>query len=1557
MALEDLDMRQRMEEELLKDEALIQAKILNLASQNNEPQWAVAISLSKPSGQDQADASSIIKRARKALRKLRDHNKDEKFPIPKKWTVLDELPTTPQGQVDERALYRLLTAWDMSESNLSPKEKRAHIAAQAARADNNRNPHDEIPTKETELVLREFWGRVLNLEPQDIGVRDNFLVLGGDSINAIELVALAEQYGIGLTVTIIVGNPELRKMAAMAIMDEANNDVYNAEPLSLLPHMEVNEYMGEIKTKCGLADDDVVQDAFPCTALQAGIMALSEKQPGSYTTRQIYQLPSHVDIPRFKAAWEETVGRCENLRTRVLPVNGQTIQAVIKGDTAWEDTAGETIDSFVAKSKGITMTYGTRLCRYGLVKDADGKSYFVWIIHHVVFDGLTARLILDSLYQTYNGQAQGSLRLYSSFIKYITSIDQDAARSFWKTQLQDARRANFPRNSSARSDMASRVMTREISFPYTAEISVTKATILRAAWAIILAQYCDTDDVCFGTTVSGRQAAVPGINQMPGFVIATVPIRIHLHRGESVAAFLQSIQAQASEMVPFEQYGLQNIAKLSEDARDACNFSNLFVIQPAKSLASLADSGSKDAILLRGSDAEKKLSDSSTQNYFNYPLVLEALLDDGRVDLRITYDSNSISGDALEALFHHYEHVVQQLFQASGQPLNTIEVSGKWDLECAKRFNPEIPEIVDLCIHQMFENQALRRPTDLAIYAWDKKFTYSELSRASNRLAHHLVNKLFIQKEDLVHVCFEESAWFIVAILAINKTGAAWVPLDPSHPDHRLKQVVSQTRAKVALASTTYSSLCAGLVDSVVEVCSALDEKLVHYECSARGPKVNVSPRNAAYVLFTSGSTGTPKGLVMEHGSVCTSQVAIAKRLGMTPRVRMLQFSAYVFDVSVGEIVQPLITGACCCVPSEASRMNNLAQFIRDKRVSWAYFTPSFARTINPKEVPDLELMLFIGEAVQRDVFDMWVGKTRLINAWGPAETCVFSSIQECYSTEDSNLNIGRPVGACCWIVDPTDPQRLAPIGTVGEIVVQGPTVLREYLRNPEKTNEAIVTTVPEWAPYRESRYWNRFYKTGDLAYYNPDGTMEFLSRKDTQVKIRGLRIELGDIEHHIQNSMNSVCQTVVDVFKAETGSLLVAYICYTKERRATSKVNIENGDIFLPFTDEMRSQVTEIIGELSILLPPYMIPKVFIPCHFMPVVSSAKLDRNKLRDTTQRLSRHELAQYSLASSNTRKPETAAEIRMQQLWAGELKIAAESIGRDDSFLHLGGDSLVAIQLVTSARQVGLSLTVKDIFDDPRLWAVSLKGIEIDASAAALHEIRPFSLLNGQFNSANAIEILRKLCDMSIDSTIEDAFPCTSLQEGLLALSTTQPGSYIAKQLYRLPTDVNIAKFQASWEATLRICSNLRTRIVLFDDICIQVVVKNEIAWDSAEETSLDIYTQASHNLTMGYGSRLCRYAIIRESENVTYFALNAHHCVFDGWSLPLIFNTLSAIYHGKTVPKLTPYAHFVNYAMSLDRDAAETYWRSQLQGAQPASFPSVEEAQSQGKVTRSQFLD
>ncbi|KAM6482886.1 hypothetical protein HDV62DRAFT_379989 [Trichoderma sp. SZMC 28011] len=266
----------------------------------------------------------------------------------------------------------------------------------------------------------------------------------------------------------------------------------------------------------------------------------------------------------------------------------------------------------------------------------------------------------------------------------------------------------------------------------------------------------------------------------------------------------------------------------------------------------------------------------------------------------------------------------------------------------------------------------------------------------------------------------------------------------------------------------------------------------------------------------------------MEHGSLCTSQRDIAKRLGLKSSVRMLQFSSFVFDVSVGEIMLSLMHGGCVCIPSDHDRLNNLAKFIRDTEVSWAFLTPSFARTLRPTEVPSLELIVLAGEPVSQDVFDLWFGKTRLVNGWGPAETCVLSAIHEWKSADESPLTIGRSVGSFAWIVDAENPRRLAPVGCIGEIVMQGPTLLREYLADSAKTLSSTLTS-----------NWGRFYKTGDLGIYNPDGTIHYSGRKDTQVKIRGLRVELGEIEHHIRNSLDTIQQIVVDVLRSETGANL----------------------------------------------------------------------------------------------------------------------------------------------------------------------------------------------------------------------------------------------------------------------------------------------------------------------------------------------------------------------------------------------------------------------------------
>lgn len=1437
------------------------------------------------------------------------------YMIPTFFLPLSCMPFVSSMKLDRKRLRSLATSLSSTDRLVSYSMASGHKVA---------------PSTEMECKLRDIWARVLKLVPQAIGKNDQFFQIGGDSISAIHVVSMAQEQGISMTVSGIFKDSRLSSMAAAAgVADQA---IFETEPFSLLPASDLEVIQAAIKTQCHLSEEEDVEDAYPCTSLQEGLIALAEKQPGSYIARHIYRIPEHVEVKRFKAAWEKTLELCGNLRTRIVQLpSGSSVQAVVRNDVMWESVNNLDLNSYFDEVANIKMTYGSRLCRYAMVQQPDGQNYFVWVLHHTVFDGWTVNLVLKTLYEVYQEQEVETLHKYASFIKYTESIDHDKACSFWAQQLHDAKKATFPRRPNSESRAASRGLKKRIVLTQPTGSAITKASVLHAAWAVLLSRYCDSDDVTFGTTVSGRNAPVPGVRNIPGPAIATVPVRLRIDPQKTAADLLRHAQDQASEMIAFEQFGIQKIAKLNDNARDACDFTSLLVIQPIQQMFGSGEGSTpKDQILVAGGN-DVKLSSQDMNNYFSYPLVLQCFIMEDHTELHFTYDPSVLAELEIVAISHQLEHVVQSLLSKAEKQLSQLPMVSPWDLKQATERNSERPEIIDDCVHHLFEKQAEARPHAIALRAWDCEFTYRNLNRAANRLAHHLINNFSVQPDEFVQVCFDKSAWHVVAILAINKAGAAWVPLDPSHPVQRQRQIVSQTKAKLALTSVANASMCSGLVASVLEVSPALDEQLSHglpQGSDERAPSVNITSHNAVYALFTSGSTGVPKGFVMEHGAVCTSQTDIGKRLKLTPDVKMLQFAAFVFDLSIGEIIAPLIHGACLCIPSEHIRMNSLTNFIRDLGINWAFLTPSFARTTKPEDVPSLKLLLFAGEAVGRDVFDNWFGKVRLVNGWGPAETCCFSTLHEWKSRSESSVTIGRPVGGFCWIVDPEDPKQLAPIGCLGEIVIQGPTVLREYLADPDRTKATVVTPLPAWAP-RPSGHWDRFYKSGDVGFYNPDGTIEFSSRKDTQVKIRGLRVELGEVEYRVRNGLEGVQQVAVDMFNSVAGTNLICFFCMTNDSRPL-QAGIE---VFGSMTDALQSRLTALVGQLGISLPRYMIPTTFVPCKYMPFITSTKLDRNGLKASAAALSLEQLARYSLQGSERRQPETALEIRLQKIWSGILHIPVESIGRDDSFLRMGGDSVTAIQLVAVARENNIVLTVQDIFDDPRLLGVASKAVE--SSSTGPLEVAPFSLMGDGFSKDQLGE---NLC-LSGDQFIEDAYPTTKLQEGLIALAVKQPGSYIAKYVYRLHDHIDTDRFKEAWARTISTCTNLRTRITLHNESTIQVIVGNDMTWDTVNGADLNTFMSQLKGLQKGYNSRLCRYALVTESNGERHFVLTIHHAVFDGWSMGIVLETLTTAYNALELPVLQPYSGFIKYIVGINQDAAMAFWRSQLEGATRVAFP------------------
>nr|POF14185.1 nonribosomal peptide synthetase vlms [Quercus suber] len=1426
------------------------------------------------------------------------------------------------------------------------------------------NTVKEAPTTEMEARMQTLWGSVLGLVTETIGRNDSFLHLGGDSIAAIRLVAAAREIGIQMSVSAIFRDPRLSEVAASASAGEVAVEA-QLQPWSLVPKTQRHAILQDVCEQCSMAvtSAGLVSDVYPATALQEGLMALATKQPGSYMARYTFELGASVDVERFKVAWEQTVQVCAVLRTRIVLSGGSSWQAVIDEAPRWR--SADSLAAHTAQEVAMPMEYGLALCRFALLSE-DEHRLFALTLHHAIFDGWSLGLIMRTLSRFYNGETPSQVALvpYVDFVNYATSLNTSLADEYWRTQLKGATRPTFPRvqavsGQSPALPPASKSFSHKMSMRTHSSSSITRATVLRAAWAIVLARYNDdSDDITFGAAVAGRQAPVAGIGEMVGPVISTVPVRVKLSSQQSVLHYLRDIQVQGIEMVPFEQTGLQNIAKLSPDAHDACDLATLFVIQPQIIVRATSSS------LFEPLESSIEPGDSSftLAGYFTYPLVMQCHLWDSEVLLEVTFDTSVLCIEQIERLARQYEYVVHQLLatEARGEPaclLGSVTMCGPKDIEEMKGWNISMEtDEVSSCFHTLVEEQARQRPTAPAIAAWDGDFSYSELNATAERLAHHLVTQMRVTRGDLVMLCFEKSAWAYVAMLAINKAGGAWVPLDPTHPSHRHQQVIDQAGARLALASVEHADKCRKMLGSVVEVSPALDNMLAETPKSVGTPLRDLaSPRDAAYVLFTSGTTGTPKGIVMEHRALCTSQVAIGRRLGLeAERVRLLQFAAYVFDLSIGEIIGPLISGACVCVPSEHERINDLAGFIRRAGVNWAFLTPSVVRLFKPEDVPGLELLLLTGEAAGHDQLATWIGRVRLLNGWGPSETCCFSTLHEWQTAMESPMTVGRPVGGYCWIVAADDWERLAPVGCIGEVVIQGPTIAREYLAYPEGTAANFITGLPAWALKTDQAPYSRFYRSGDLAYYNPDGTIEFVARRDTQVKIRGFRVELGEVEHHVREGLAGVQQVVVDVLEAKTrGGVpsLVAYLCFSSDTLvldgASSEVVSDEtcSDMLLALDESASREMSALMGRLSVRLPSYMVPTVYVPVRYMPCTTSQKVDRRKLRGMVECVSDEAFSRYMLANTVKEAPTTEMEARMQTLWGSVLGLVTETIGRNDSFLHLGGDSIAAIRLVAAAREIGIQMSVSAIFRDPRLSEVAASASAGEVAVEA--QLQPWSLVPKTQRHAILQDVCEQ-CSMAVTSAglVSDVYPATALQEGLMALATKQPGSYMARYTFELGASVDVERFKVAWEQTVQVCAVLRTRIVLSGGSSWQAVIDEAPRWRSAD--SLAAHTAQEVAMPMEYGLALCRFALLSEDEH-RLFALTLHHAIFDGWSLGLIMRTLSRFYNGETPSQvaLVPYVDFVNYATSLNTSLADEYWRTQLKGATRPTFPRVQAVSGQ----------
>ena len=1379
----------------------------------------------------------------------------------------------------------------------------------------------EAPEGEVETQLAQIWQDLLKLER--VGRHDHFFELGGHSLLAVSLIERMRQAGLSADVRVLFSQPSLAALAAAVgggreISVPANGIPAGCTHLTpsmlTLVHLDQPAIDQIIASVPGGAAN--VQDIYPLAPLQEGILYhhISAEHGDPYLLQSRMAFDSLERLHGFMGALQQVVNRHDILRTAVVwegldsPVQVVWREAKLVVQEVHLDPAdGGVIEQlharFDARHYRLDLTQAPLLRMVYAQDPANNRVAAILLFHHLALDH-TAMEVVGQEMRAFLFKQADALPQPAPFRNYVAQarlgVSVAEHEQFFRDMLADVDEPTLPfgvrdvqgdgrdiEEAELHLDAAVAVRVREQA----RRLGVSAASLMHLAWAQVLGLVSGRDDVVFGTVLMGRMQAGDGADRALGMFINTLPLRVGVAGGAAVA--VKATHARLSALLGHEHASLALAQRCSGVPAAVPLFSALLNYRHSTPGEMARDGhGIWEGVQLLGGEERS-----------NYPLTLS--VDDLGTDFGLTVLAlPQIGAQRLCGYMHNaVEQLVAALENAPETALDLLHILPSAERETLLReFNATAADFpTGHTVHGAFEAQVERQPHAIAVRQDDEALTFQQLNQRANQLAHHLL-ALGVQPDDRVAICCRRGPQMLVGLLGILKAGAGYVPIDPAYPAERIAYLLQDSAPVAVLAEASTRDLL-----SPVASVDLFDDSWHHHAVS--NPQLaSLTPAHLAYVIYTSGSTGQPKGVMVEHRTVENLVHWHCEAFGLDARSHTSSVAGFGFDAMAWEVWPSLCAGATLHLPPADVGNENI-----DELLTWWLAQPldvSFLPTPVAEyafsqnlQHPSLRILLIGGDRLRQFTQER---RFAVINNYGPTEATVVATSGRVRAGQA--LHIGRPVAnARVYVLDAQ--RRPVPVGVAGELYVGGNGVARGYLNRADLTAERFLQD-----PFNEGR----MYRTGDLVRWLPDGNLEYLGRNDDQVKVRGVRVELGEIESRLA-ALDGVVEAVVQV---------------------------RDGRLIAWFTEQHPLAIESLREQLQEQLPDALVPVAYVKLEALPLTANGKLDRKALPEPDQ---------TALLSREYEAPQGEVETTLARIWAEVLQV--EQVGRHDHFFELGGHSLLAVSLIERMRQVGLSADVRVLFSQPTLVALAAavgsgREVQVPANriAADCQRITPDMLALVTLDQSTVDQVVARVPGGA--ANVQDIYPLAPLQEGILYhyITAEQGDPYLLQSHLAFDTLERLNAFAQALQQVINRHDILRTGVV-WEGLAQPL----QVVWRKAELSVQELHLQGDvlAQLHERFDARRFRldisqaplirlmYANDPANQRVVVVLLY-HHIALDHTAFDVVLSEMQGHLLGHPAPTAAPmpYRNYVAQArLGVTEQQHEAFFREMLADVDEPTLP------------------